>query len=79
MKTVLIWGITIWFSAFNEKNTLTDYNILSICLENKLEKINNFFYQLHVSGTSARNRSPSTVAMELFEQHQGTHILQVRH
>ncbi|XP_050425415.1 protein trachealess isoform X2 [Adelges cooleyi] len=30
----------------------------------------------NLKGTSARNRSPSTIAMELFEQHQGTHILQ---
>lgn len=40
------------------------------------QKIYNMFV-LHVSGTSARNRSPSTIALELFEQHQGTHILQV--
>jgi len=33
---------------------------------------------INVSGTSARNRSPSTIALELFEQHQGTHILQVK-
>ncbi|XP_008183546.1 protein trachealess isoform X1 [Acyrthosiphon pisum] len=30
----------------------------------------------NLKGTSARNRSPSTIALELFEQHQGTHILQ---
>ncbi|XP_050522122.1 protein trachealess isoform X2 [Daktulosphaira vitifoliae] len=30
----------------------------------------------NLKGTSGRNRSPSTIAMELFEQHQGTHILQ---
>lgn len=37
--------------------------------------VENIFFD--VSGASARNRSPSTVAVELFEQHQGTHILQV--
>lgn len=39
---------------------------------------NNRAFASCVSGSSARNRSPSTIAMELFEQHQGTHILQVR-
>lgn len=42
------------------------------------EKIILIYMSCVFAGTSARNRSPSTVAMELFEQHQGTHILQVR-
>lgn len=42
-----------------------------------LKKKINIFMDVYVSGASARNRSPSTIAMELFEQHQGTHILQV--
>lgn len=39
----------------------------------KIIKIRFFF----VTGGPSRNRSAAGMAMEMFEQHQGTHILQV--
>lgn len=39
----------------------------------------NFYFirPFSVTANPLRSRSPTTIAMELFEQHQGTHILQV--
>lgn len=58
--------------AFNESIYYVSLSKQFTQLQNDFER--NVYF---VSGTSGRNRSPSTIAMELFEQHQGTHILQV--
>lgn len=43
-----------------------------------LVNLSTFEYIIYVTGGPTRNRSAAGMAMDMFEQHQGTHILQVR-